>query len=64
MRSVSKCKEIIGTIHSCLKEESSKGFKYDEIVLASYADNIKQQVITLATEVFYKYQLFQTTFKG
>lgn len=64
MRSVSKCKEIIGTIHSWLKEESSKGFNYDENVLASYADNIKQQVITLATEVFYEYQLFQTTFKG
>ena len=64
MRTVSKCKEIIGTIHSWLKEESSKGFNYDENDLASYADNIKQQVITLATEVFYEYQLFQTTFKG
>lgn len=64
MRTVSECKEIIGTIHSWLKEESSKGFNYDENDLASYADNIKQQVITLAKEVFYKYQLFQTTFKG
>lgn len=64
MRTVSECRKIIGTIHSWLKEESSKGFEYDENDLASYADNIKQQVITLATEVFYKYQLFQTTFKG
>ena len=63
MRTVSECRKIIGTIHNWLKGVS-KGFKYDENSLASSVDNIKQQVKTLAKEVFYKYQLFQTTFKG
>lgn len=63
MRTVSERRKIIGTIHNWLKGVS-KEFKYDENSLASSVDNIKQQVITLAKEVFYKYQLFQTTFKG
>ena len=63
MRTVSERRKIIGTIHNWLKGVS-KGFEYDENSLASSVDNIKQQVITLAKEVFYEYQLFQTTFKG
>lgn len=63
MRTVSECKKITGTIHCWLKN-ISKDFSYDEESLASFADNIKKQVKTLAAEMFFKYQLFQTTFKG
>lgn len=63
MRTVSECKKITGTIH-CWLNNISKDFSYDEESLASFADNIKKQVKTLAAEMFFKYQLFQTTFKG
>lgn len=63
MRTVSECKKITGTIH-CWLNNISKDFSYDEGSLASFADNIKKQVKTLAAEMFFKYQLFQTTFKG
>ena len=63
IRTVSECKKITGTIH-CWLNNISKDFSYDEESLASFADNIKKQVKTLAAEMFFKYQLFQTTFKG
>lgn len=63
MRTVSECKKITGTIH-CWLNNISKDFSYDDVSLASFADNIKKQVKTLAAEMFFKYQLFQTTFKG
>ena len=63
MRTVSECKKITGTIH-CWLNNISKDFSYDEESLTSFADNIKKQVKTLAAEMFFKYQLFQTTFKG
>lgn len=54
---------IAQTLENYVKSGSLADYSDAETVIKAYAETIKEQVVNMAVDIFYKKQLFNTTFK-